>query len=439
MSKKMSDAREKFVKLAIESGKTELSRQEINAICKQNNLKRPQWLIKDPTCRIGRGMYKIPVTDSTVQMVGQVVNMKKEPMIEVKQGNRITNVVTDLESNNLVPSIYKNFVPFGHFNDLLNIVSSNQFFPLLITGQSGNGKTMSAEQACAKIGRKFVCISMTPETDESDLLGNYVLINGQMEWRDGPVTVAARQGAVLCIDEIDYGAANLSCLQRVFEGKPFLLKKKNEVVTPAEGFTVIATANTKGKGSEDGRYMFTNVLNEAFLERFLITMEQEWPPLAVEKKILFKEMQSVGKDDNEFVNKLVTWADIIRKTFAEGGADEVISTRRLVHIVKSFGVFNDKMKAIELCLNRFDEDTKRSFLDLYTKIDEDAKPTVTAETVMPDCSLAEENSYKAAMKSVYITPAGISNTETSLPDNVAEILGNATTLSGTTVWTDGNQ
>ena len=424
MSKKMIEVRNKFIKLAIATGKTELSTSEINDICSKNDLKFPQWMTKDINNRIGRGLYKIPVDNSTVQMVAQVVNMKKESVPEVKQGNRITNVITDLESNNLVPSIYKNFVPFGHFNDLLNIVSSNQFFPLLITGQSGNGKTMSAEQACAKIGRKFVCISMTPETDESDLLGNYVLINGQMEWRDGPVTVAARQGAVLCIDEIDYGAANLSCLQRVFEGKPFLLKKKNEIVKPAEGFTVIATANTKGKGSEDGRYMFTNVLNEAFLERFLITIEQEWPSVSVEKKILVKEMSSVGKDDNEFVNKLVTWADIIRKTFAEGGADEVISTRRLVHIVKSFGVFNDKMKAIELCLNRFDEDTKRSFLDLYTKIDEDAKPTT--ETVVPESSLAEDMSNAVKLK---ITPAGIPNTMTTIPDSVAETLGN----------TNGNQ
>jgi MoxR-like ATPase len=281
-------------------------------------------------------------------------------------------------------------VPFGNFEDVLAIVNAHRFFPVFITGHSGNGKTMSIEQACAKAKRKFVCVSMTPETDESDLLGNYVLINGNMEWRDGPVTTAARQGAVLCIDEIDYGAQNLSSLQRVLEGKPFMLKKKGELISPAPGFTVFATANTKGKGSDDGRYMFTNVLNEAFLERFLITIEQEWPSVSVEKKILVKEMSSVGKDDNEFVNKLVTWADIIRKTFAEGGADEVISTRRLVHIVKSFGVFNDKMKAIELCLNRFDEDTKRSFLDLYTKIDEDAKPTI--ETVVPESSLAEEMS-----------------------------------------------
>jgi MoxR-like ATPase len=213
-----------------------------------------------------------------------------------------------------------------------------------------------------------------------------------MEWRDGPVTVAARQGAVLCIDEIDYGAQNLSCLQRVLEGKPFLLKKKNEIVAPAEGFTIIATANTKGKGSDDGRYMFTNVLNEAFLERFLNTYEQDWPPINVEKKIMKKELAFHGKADDEFAEKLVTWADVIRKTFTEGGCDEVISTRRLVHIAKTFGVFGSRLKAIELCLNRFDEDTKASFLDLYTKVDAGANTeTILAQTnVMPDETASEE-------------------------------------------------
>jgi MoxR-like ATPase len=227
---------------------------------------------------------------------------------------------------------------------------------------------------------------MTPETDESDLLGNFVLINGQMEWRDGPVTVAARQGAVLCIDEIDYGAQNLSCLQRVLEGKPFLLKKKNENVIPAEGFTIVATANTKGKGSEDGRYMFTNVLNEAFLERFFNTYEQDWPPVAVERKIIKKELISFGKADDEFAEKLVTWADVIRKTFVEGGVDEVISTRRLVHISKTYGVFGNRMKAIELCLNRFDDDTKTSFLDLYTKVDAGAN----TESILAQTNVIEE-------------------------------------------------
>ena len=232
---------------------------------------------------------------------------------------------------------------------------------------------------------------MTPETDESDLLGNYVLINGEMEWRDGPVTTAARQGAVLCIDEIDYGAQNLSCLQRVLEGKPFLLKKKGELVTPAPGFTIFATANTKGKGSDDGRYMFTNVLNEAFLERFRNTYEQSWPPVSTEKKIIKKELESVGKADDDFAEKLVTWATVIRQTFDDGGCDEVISTRRLVHIVETYGIFGDKMKAIGLCLNRFDDDTKTSFVDLYTKVDAGASADDILAPVPDNISIPEND------------------------------------------------
>ena len=367
-----ASAREKFISLALATGKKTFSRQEVKDICKENALSFPQWFLKDPEYRQARGVYKLPTNVSTVDLSAQVLPMKKTETAPIAQ-NRIANVSTDLETGNLIPEVYKNYVPFGNYEDLLAIVNSKQFFPIFITGQSGNGKTMSVEQACAKAKRKFVCISMTPETDEGDLLGNFVLINGQMEWRDGPVTTAARQGAVLCIDEIDYGAQNLSCLQRVLEGKPFMLKKKGEVVYPAEGFTIVATANTKGKGSEDGRYMFTNVLNEAFLERFLNTYEQEYPPVAVERKIIKKELTSAGRTDDEFAEKLVTWADVIRKTFSEGGVDEIISTRRLVHICKTYGVHGDRMKAVSLCLNRFDTDTKMSFLDLYTKLDAPAK------------------------------------------------------------------
>ena len=364
------DKREKFISIASASGKSIFTLQDIKDLCAENDIKLPQWYLKDMDFRAGRGLYKVPSNNASVvnMATAQVLQMKKsEPVLS--SGNRITNIVTDLETENLVPKQYVNYVPFGNFDDLLSVVQSKLFFPIFITGQSGNGKTMSVEQACAKAKRKFVCVSMTPDTDESDLLGNYVLINGQMEWRDGPVTVAARQGAVLCIDEIDYGAQNLSCLQRVLEGRPFLLKKKNEMVAPAEGFTIVATANTKGKGSEDGRYMFTNVLNEAFLERFLNTYEQEFPPINIEKKIIKKELASLNRSDDEFAEKLVTWADVIRKTFAEGGVDEIISTRRLVHICKTYSVHGDRMKAIALCLNRFDTDTKLSFIDLYAKLD----------------------------------------------------------------------
>jgi hypothetical protein len=381
------ELKEKFSAMLVATGKSTVTKSEIKTICAKLGISGAQWFTKDESNRVGRGLYKVPglatsaPVAETIDMSAQVMKMPQKNIVP-NGGNRITNVITDLETENLVPAVYKNYVPFGNFDDLLSIIASKKFYPIFITGHSGNGKTMSAEQACAKLGRKFVCVSMTPETDESDLLGNFVLINGQMEWRDGPVTVAARQGAVLCVDEIDYGAQNLSCLQRVLEGKPFLLKKKNEMVAPAEGFTIIATANTKGKGSDDGRYMFTNVLNEAFLERFLNTYEQDWPPVAVERKIIKKELSYHGKADDEFAEKLVTWADVIRKTFVEGGVDEVISTRRLVHISKTYGVFGNRMKAIELCLNRFDDDTKMSFLDLYTKVDAGANTeTLMAQTI----------------------------------------------------------
>jgi hypothetical protein len=378
-----TEIREKFLSLASQTGKSVLSLVEIKNLCLENEICLPQWFMKDTNNRAGRGLYKIP------SMTGQVLPMKKNDVV-VSETKRIGSVVTELETINLVPNAYKNYVPFGNFDDLISIFSSKQFFPIFITGQSGNGKTMSVEQACAKTKRKFVCVSMTPDTDEGDLLGNYVLINGQMEWRDGPVTVAARQGAVLCIDEIDYGAQNLSCLQRVLEGKPFLLKKKNELVVPESGFTVVATANTKGKGSEDGRYMFTNVLNEAFLERFLNTYEQEYPPVTVEKKIIKKELVSVGREDDKFADMLVAWADITRKTFLEGGCDEIISTRRLVHIVKTYGVHGDRLKAVSLCLNRFDTDTKMSFLDLYTKLDADANKVPAPEPVIAKSATYDE-------------------------------------------------
>ena len=382
-----TEIREKFMSTLQALGKAEVTKAEIKSICANLGISGAQWFTKDESNRVGRGKYLVP-NPALISMQANVVPMKKP--VE-HSSHRIVNVVTDLDTTNLIPTPYRNYVPFGDFDDIVSIVKSNRFFPVFITGHSGNGKTMSIEQACAKARRKFICVSMTPETDEGDLLGNYVLIDGNMEWRDGPVTTAARQGAVLCIDEIDYGAQNLSSLQRVLEGKPFMLKKKGELITPTEGFTVFATANTKGKGSDDGRYMFTNVLNEAFLERFPNTYEQQWPPTNVEKKIIKKELDSVGRGDDDFADKLVMWADTIRKTFLDGGCDEVISTRRLVHIVNTFGIHGDKIKAINLCLNRFDDDTKASFVDLYTKIDAGINPDAITQPVVEDTVVSDSD------------------------------------------------
>jgi len=375
-----SESREKFLALLIATGKTVVTTKELLDLCEANDLKEPQWFTKDAANRAGRGQFHVPTGAVNVSSkfdapepkpvkVEEVVDF--QPMLPSKPKPRVVSVITDLEDQGIVPAKYKNYVPFGNFEDLKSIIVSRQFYPVFITGPSGNGKSMSVEQVCALLGREYVCVSMTPETDEGDLLGNYILIDNQMVWRDGAVTVAARRGAVLCIDEIDYGAQNLSCLQRVLEGKPFLLKKKGEIVTPAAGFQIIATANTKGKGSEDGRYMFTNVLNEAFLERFPITFEQEWAPSVVERKIIKKELETAGRGDDEFANHLVIWASTIRKAYDEEGASsEVVSTRRLVHIARAYPIFNgDRLKAITYCLNRFDEETKKSFIDLYTKVD----------------------------------------------------------------------
>jgi midasin (ATPase involved in ribosome maturation) len=372
-----NEKRQLFYTKLNELGKSQVTRSEAMAVAKECGLITAHWFFNEN--RLDRGLFKVPGRENvpaSAQSTAQVLPMKRN---EPASGHHIQSVVTELEETNLIPKKYGNYVPFGNFNDVYEIVQSNRFFPVFVTGHSGNGKTMSIEQACAKAGRKFVCVSMTPETDEGDLLGNYVLVDGNMVWRDGPVTIAARQGAVLCIDEIDYGAQNLSCLQRVLEGKPFMLKKKGELIVPAQGFTVFATANTKGKGSDDGRYMFTNVLNEAFLERFRTTMEQEFPPVAVEKKIIRKELVSAGREDNDFADRLVTWADVIRRSFADGACDEVISTRRLVHIVETYGIFGDKLKAVSLCLNRFDADTKATFIDLYTKVDASVKVTENVE------------------------------------------------------------
>ena len=382
--------RASFLTLVQGLGKPVVTFSELKSLAESNGLKYPFWMKE---YQISRGMYSVPGV-AGAPVVATVATPVTSPAMAglsapvTSSRKTISSVATNVDEEDLIPSKYGNYVPFGNFNDIYSIIQSKKFFPVFLTGQSGNGKTLSIEQACAKAARKFIVVSMTPETDEGDLLGNYVLIDGEMVWRDGPVTVAARQGAVLCLDEIDYGAQNLSTLQRVLEGKPFLLKKKNELVNPAAGFTVFATANTKGKGSDDGRYMFTNVLNEAFLERFPVTMEQDWAPVSVEKKIIAKELLTAGYEDSEFANRLVSWADVIRKSFEEGAADEVISTRRLVHIAKTYGIFGDKLSAIKLCLNRFDEDTKASFLDLYTKIDvsvvvESSETTISNE-VLPE-------------------------------------------------------
>ena len=279
--------------------------------------------------------------------------------------------VMEAVQQNLVPDKDPNYVPFGNFSDVKKIIKSRIFYPTFITGLSGNGKTFSVEQACADLNREMIRVNITIETDEDDLIGGFRLVNGETVWHNGPVIEALERGAVLLLDEVDLASNKILCLQSVLEGKGVFLKKTGRYVQPAVGFNVIATANTKGKGSDDGRFIGTNVLNEAFLERFALTFEQEYPTPAIESKILKMVAMSLAVADHVFCENLANWADIIRRTFKDGGIDEVISTRRLVHIMRAYAIWGDRMKAIKVCVNRFDDETKQSFIELYDKIDAD--------------------------------------------------------------------
>ena len=288
--------------------------------------------------------------------------------------NQVPGVLT-MESvqQNLVPEKDDTFVQFGNFGDIKKVISSRLFYPAFITGLSGNGKTFGVEQACSQLGREIIRVNITIETDEDDLIGGFRLVDGETVWHNGPVVEAMQRGAILLLDEIDLASNKIMCLQSILEGNGVFLKKIGKQIKPAAGFNVIATANTKGKGSDDGRFIGTNVLNEAFLERFPITFEQAYPTVAIETKILTKVAESLSipmvSEHTNFIKHLTDWADIIRKTFNDGGVDEVISTRRLVHIIKAYSIFGKKDKAIKVCLNRFDDETKETFVELYDKID----------------------------------------------------------------------
>lgn len=280
-----------------------------------------------------------------------------------------SNVIPMMSDEIYIPEQDEYFVSWGNFKDIETVVKSKVFYPVYITGMSGNGKTMMVEQACAKANRQYVRVQITPETDEDDLIGGFRLVNGETVFSKGPVIKAMEAGAVLLIDEIDRGSNKIMCLQGVLEGKPVLIKKTGEIVKPAKGFNILATANTKGKGSEDGRFIAATIIDEAFLERFTVTIEQTYPTPAIEKKIIIKHMEKFGCVDEAFAECLTIWSDTIRKTFNDGGLDEIISTRRLCHIVQSYSIFKEKNKAVALCVSRFDDDTKEAFIDLYSKVD----------------------------------------------------------------------
>src|SRR5210317_1675786 len=360
--------------------KDTLTRGEINALVSKKKIKNPSWL-KTDKYKVDRGTYKLPI-DGTPTENEQLM---ETPVADTK--TEAAYVVSSL-TGNIVPKKDPVFVSFGNYPDLKSIIKSNRFYPVFITGLSGNGKTMGVTQACAEAKKELIRVNVTIETDEDDLLGGYRLKDGQTVWQNGPVIEAMERGAILLLDEIDLASNKIMCLQPILEGSGVFVKKINKFVKPKPGFNVIATANTKGQGSEDGKFIGTNILNEAFLERFPITFEQKYPSVSVEKKILNNTLKVAGKTDEQFTDKLVTWADVIRKTYFDGGVDEIISTRRLVHIVQAFAIFGNKMKAIEVCTNRFDDDTKNSFVELYSKVDAGA----SADQILEQKRQADLNS-----------------------------------------------
>jgi hypothetical protein len=329
----------------------QVTSSDIRAWCVMNETNYQTITNKLADFKVGRGKWNLEVTKETVQDL-EMTYTAPAAMPAVEQ--------------NLIPQKDDSFVKFGNFGDIKKVIESYLFYPTFITGLSGNGKTFSVEQACAQLKRELIRVNITIETDEDDLIGGFRLVNGETVWHNGPVIEALERGAVLLLDEIDLASNKILCLQSILEGKGVFLKKIGKWVTPKSGFNVVATANTKGKGSDDGRFIGTNVLNEAFLERFPVTFEQEYPTASTETKILNKNC-----DDADFCKRLADWADIIRKTFYDGGIEEIISTRRLVHIVKAYSIFGDKAKAISVCINRFDDETKQAFLELYDKVDAD--------------------------------------------------------------------
>ena len=375
MSKiKMNETRKEFVTCALDvlgSDLKVINRDGIYLVLDAyDGLKFPSWQVSKGLRTNERGEYYVPTLDGefakdAASNVNQITTKAEVPAIAMAPS--AIGVMDQQDS--YVPEKFEGYVPYGNFNTVKDVIKSGIFYPMFITGLSGNGKTLMVKEVCAKQKREYVRANITVETDEDDLIGGFRLLNGETVWHDGPVVTAMKRGAVLLLDEIDLASNKIMALQPVLEGSSIYLKKIGKWVHPTPGFNVIATANTKGQGSDDGRFIGTNVLNEAFLERFPVTIEQSYPTNSMEKKILNNEMSKHGLEDETFSDNLVKWADVIRKTFMEGGCDEIISTRRLVHIVGAFSIFKDKMTAIELTVNRFDAETKESFLDLYTKID----------------------------------------------------------------------
>jgi len=386
---KMNAKRTAFVEAArsiLDNGinRTTMNRADIQEVVEWSGLSYPGWITKtDSGLKKERGVYWIPDAETgeygneqiaCSAEVGFQLNAADSAKVYQAAADTVVQMapsaigVTEPQES-YIPEKFPGYVPWGNFNVVKEVIKSGIFYPMFITGLSGNGKTLMVSEVCSRLKREYVRANITVETDEDDLIGGFRLLNGETVWHDGPVVTAMKRGAVLLLDEIDLASNKIMCLQPVLEGSSIYLKKIGKWVHPTEGFTIIATANTKGQGSEDGRFIGTNVMNESFLERFPVTVEQTYPTNKIEEKILTNELAKHDKVDSEYVGNLVKWADVIRKSFYEGACDEIISTRRLVHIVSAFSIFDDKLKSIALCISRFDSETKETFLDLYTKVD----------------------------------------------------------------------
>lgn len=360
----------------------QVKRKSVLDTCQELGLEDPPFWILNPDNRVSHGVYRIPPVEDLTTDISDFV----EPVTSVNLTlvNRQSNPEESM-AESLIPKVDTNYVPFGNFKDIELIVKSKQFYPVYITGPSGNGKSSTVEQVCAKHKRPMIRINLNMLSDEDQLIGSKTLVDGSIKIVEGPVIMAMKMGIPLLLDEIDAGSSNaLLCLQSILEGKPYFFKLTNEVVTPAKGFNIFATANTKGKGSEDGRYIGTNILNEAFLERFAITMEQEYPKEAVEIRILSNLMKSMDCFDQNFAESLVKWAAAVRKTFDDGGIDETISTRRLTHIVRTYSIFNNKKKSVQLAVNRFDNLTRDAFMNLFEKISTEELVNETSTPVLEE-------------------------------------------------------
>ena len=370
--------KELITKLVTQFG-NRVSKDSIIDFCSKHNLPNPHFLTSRRDIKSGKDYMLDLFYEKGEEMKREDVE-QTAPALQA-QVMQFKPKRATVEADSTIPQKDNTYVPFGFFKQLEQILKSHIFYPVFITGLSGNGKTTMVEQVAAKLKRECIRVNISIETDEDDLIGGNTLHDGNVIYREGPVLMAMRRGAVLLIDEIDRGSNKLMCLQSILEGKPFFNKKTGEMIYPKKGFTIIATANTKGRGTEDGRFIAAQILDEAFLERFPITVEQEYPSVAVEKRIVNNKMEFYGRVDTDFAEKLVNWAEIIRKTFVEGGVDEIISTRRLVNIVQAYSIFEDREEAIRYCINRFDEDTKTAFMDLYTKM---SAPTEQAVKENPD-------------------------------------------------------